>query len=178
MSEPHSLDEGEPRSSWYGSGTRGVPPGERGPRLDDSPRLSVVLVSGGDRAKLKACLASLLPQCSAHAAELIVACAGPIGELETTYPTVMFLGAPRDASLATLRSSAVATSEGDVIAVVEDHNVPASDWLAQLVATPRGGAELPHDARENDRRRAAQAWTADFAEFDSYLRATPGMARS
>lgn len=146
-----------------------MPPGARGPRLGDSPRLSVVVASRQERKVLDACLASLLPQCAAHGAELIVARGGTIGEIETAYPSVIFVEAPEGAALPALRAAGMAVADGDVVALTEDHCVASPDWLAQMLMAHRAGADVVGGAMENARGERALDWAAYFAEYGSYI---------
>lgn len=155
---------------------RGLPPGARGVRLGESPRLSVVVASCRERALLDECLASLLPQCAAHSAELIVARAGPVGDLDAAYPTVMFVDAPAGASVPALRAAGMAVAEGDVVAVTEDHCLAAADWLDQLVAAHRAGVDVVGGAMDNAQRERAVDWAAYFAEYGAYIGDEPAGA--
>ena len=131
--------------------TRGVPPGARGPRLGDAPRLAVVLASRLERSRLDACLASLVPQCTAHHAELVVVRAGTLGDLEATYPSILFVETAAETPVAALRAAGVAVADGDVVAVAEDRGVVPPEWLGGL------GAEPVRD------------WASSVAEFGSLL---------
>ncbi len=135
--------------------------------------MSVVVASSGDRTLLDACLTALLPQCAALDAELIVARPGPLQDLEAAYPTVAFVGAPPGASVPALRAAAMATAEGDVVALTEDHCVPAADWLGLIVAAQRSGADVVGGPMENGRPERTLDWAAYFAEYGTYLAPPP-----
>lgn len=148
---------------------RDIPPGERGVRLSETPTISVVVASFRERRLLDACLASLLPQCREHSAELVVARAGPVTEfrqLEREYPTVLFVPGPEDATLPYLRGAGLAAAEGDIVALTEDHCVAAPDWIAQLAAAHwKDGADVVGGAMDNAQQRRAIDWAAYFAEY-------------
>jgi hypothetical protein len=152
---------------------RGLPPGARGLRLGETPRISVVVASRGERAQLDTCLAALLPQCIRLEAEVIVSRSGALGTLEGAYPGVSFVDAPAGASWPTLRAAGMAVAEGDVVALTEDHCVPGRDWLEEIVSAQRSGADVAGGAMENGRRERAIDWAAYFAEYGVYLSATP-----
>jgi hypothetical protein len=148
---------------------RGLPPGARNRRLADAPLVSVVVASRAERALLDACLGALVPQCNRCGAELVVARAGASAELQAAYPSVLWIGAPQDTTLPALRAIGMAAAEGDVVALTEDHCVPAPDWLGQIVAAQRSGPDVVGGMMENARRDRAVDWAAYFAEYGSYL---------
>lgn len=156
--------------------SRGLPPGARTRRLADAPLISVVVASRAERALLDACLGALLPQCARLGAELVVARAGGSADIEAAYPTAVWVAAPADASLPALRAAGMAVADGDVVALTEDHCVPAPDWLSQIVAAQKSGAEVVGGAMENARRDRAVDWAAYFAEYGSYLADPPAGA--
>ena len=134
-----------------------MPPGARGPRLGDSPKLSVVVASHGTRERLDACLAALLPQCAAHDAELIVSRIGPVGDLEAAYPAVLLVDVPAGTSVAALRAAGMAVADGDVVALTEDHGVASPDWLGQMLAAHRTGVDAIGGAMPGAHPRARGA---------------------
>lgn len=147
---------------------RGLPPGARSVRLAETPSLSVVVASCRERQLLDACLQSLLPQCQAEAAEVVVARAGSpeeLRELERAYPTVQFLQAPPESTIPELRAEGMAAAEGDIVALTEDHCVVAEDWLAQMLRAQAGGADVVGGAMDNAQRQRAIDWAAYFAEY-------------
>ncbi len=147
---------------------RGVPPGARGMRLSDKPRISVVVASLRERRLLDACLASLLPQCARHDAEIVVARACPLAEfreLEAAYPKVLFVPAPDGSTIPYLRSAGMAAADGDIVALTEDHCVVGEDWVAQLISAQHKGADVVGGAMDNAQRDRAIDWAAYFAEY-------------
>jgi glycosyltransferase involved in cell wall biosynthesis len=114
---------------------RNLPPGHRGIRLADAPTASVVVASLGDRARLDACLAALLPVCTARGIEVVVARNCPPDEyhaLEETYPMVLFMPAPDNATVRQLRAVGLSAADGDIVSLIDDGAVPGSAWLADL----------------------------------------------
>jgi GT2 family glycosyltransferase len=99
-------------------------------------RISVTVASNRSPELLHACLASLVPQCSAHSAELIVVRTGAepeLSQLAREWPTVRFLAAPPEASIPELRGRGLEAAQGDFVALTEDHCVAGPDWLTRLV---------------------------------------------
>lgn len=142
-----------------------VGPREREARTGALPSVSVVVASCRPRELLEACLDALLPQCRAHGAEVIVARSEEAEGLESAYPDVIFLSAPRDSTVPLLRAAGMSVAEGDIVALTEDHCVVADDWLDELLRAHHGGSEVVGGAMDNARRRRTVDWAAFFAEY-------------
>jgi len=100
-----------------------------------TPHLSVVVASNGPTTSLEHCLRSLLEQSGRTRAELIVARAQRLHEIETlvhAHPSVRFVEAPRDATIPDLRAVGMRESTGDVVIVMDDSSVPDPRWLEEV----------------------------------------------
>lgn len=140
-------------------------PGRSAPSPVCDPALSVVVASFRTRALLDACLASLLPQCAARGAELVVA--RPMDEVEMealrgAYPAVRFVRCPPAADIPRLRSAGMAVASGELVALTEDHCVAAPGWLGRLADVP---GDVIGGAMANARTRSAIDWGAYFSEY-------------
>jgi hypothetical protein len=96
-----------------------------------------------------------------------VARAGSDAEVEALrrgYPDVRFVGAPVGATIPELRGIGLAEAEGEIVAVTEDHCIPARDWLAQLLTAP-AECDVVGGAMGNARHSRAVDWAAYFAEY-------------
>jgi hypothetical protein len=114
-----------------------------------APTLSVVVASSGDRARLESCLEALREASAAWLAELIVtlrADAAEVNALAARHPQARFLTCPPGASVAELRAAGMRAAGGDIVALVEDGNVPAGDWLGGLVSGYRQRSAKPAGA--------------------------------
>lgn len=90
------------------------------------PRLSVVLISTGDRAHLERCLAATMAEYGSRAHEILVVRAGPATEtvaLERIFGGIRFVALPECTS-DQLRAAGIREAEGEVIALVRDADVP------------------------------------------------------
>lgn len=134
-------------------------------------QISVVIASFRERSVLDACLASLLPQCSGPAIEVIVARAdnaSAVAELLLAYPGLRAVRLPVGAELPPLRSAGLAASSGRIAALTEDNCVADANW----VATMRSYADRPVDVvgggMDNARETRALDCGAFFAEYGVY----------
>src|SRR5262245_23040467 len=108
------------------------------------PTLSVVVIVLGGPGNLTRCLRALQAQ-HGGAFEIIV----PVdehfaGERETSdlFPNVRILRTAGRRTYAELRSLGVRAARGRIVALTEDHCIPAPDWCEQIVRAH----ESPHAA--------------------------------
>ena len=130
--------------------------------------ISVTVASNRSAELLGACLASLVPQCSALAAELIVVRAGPAGDLpalEHAWPTVRFLAASMDATIPELRGRGLEAARGDFVALTEDHCVAAPGWLEALTGAAGPETMAVGGGMGNAQTRRGVDWGAYFSEY-------------
>ena len=141
---------------------------------------AVVVASNRDPALLHACVASLLPQCVAAHADLIVARAGALAPEDIDRLTacgVRLLFAPADATIPELRGRGMQGAVADLVAVTEDHCVADAGWLEALQRAAGTDADVIGGGMDNARRARAVDWGAYFSEygfFSSERSATPG----
>jgi hypothetical protein len=97
----------------------------------EKPKVSVLLTSVGDVARLAECLEDCLAQCSATESQVIVLRAGDaedVADLMTRYPSVVFLAMSASTTVAELRREGVRTAEGDII-VVQSADLPSREFF-------------------------------------------------
>lgn len=159
--------------------------------LDNNPVLSVVVAivsdttSRADAAHLGPCLQALLGQTGAPPMEIVVpyhpAVEG-IDKVRAQYPGVRFFEV---ADLRTytgrpgsrehhdeLRARGLAAARGSVVALIEDHGVPAADWAARFVEAHRGPYAGLGGAIENGIDRPLN-WAVYFCDFLRYQNPLP-----
>lgn len=143
--------------------------------------LSVVITLVSGPAHLPACLAALQSQqdCDPGRLEIIVpfdARDTRVAALQKEFPTARFLpitlSVDGPAGLChehfdELRATGLRLAQGDVVALLEDHEIPAPDWCSHMLAAHR----MPHaaigGAVENDIDRAIN-WAVYFLDFGRY----------
>ena len=97
-------------------------------------RLSIVVATTHVWPFLKTCLDSLLPQCEALGAELLIA--DSTGEclprpLPQSLSRIRHIALP-GASVFDLRAKATAEATGEIVVWTEDHCIPAADWCQKI----------------------------------------------
>ena len=138
--------------------------------------ISVTVAANRSLELLQACLASLVPQCTALSAELIVVrtgTAGELGQLARDWPTVRFIAAPSDASIPQLRGLGLQAATGDFVALTEDHCVAAPDWLSSLMAAAGPEVVAVGGGMGNAQTRRAVDWGAYFSEYGFFDASRP-----
>lgn len=106
----------------------------------DRPELSVSVICFTTPAHLRRCLEALLVSSKGHTVQLIVphdASLAAAESLAAEFPDVWFLDAGAAATPAALRARAALASRAPVVAFLEDHCVPAPDWVARVLAAHR-----------------------------------------
>jgi glycosyltransferase involved in cell wall biosynthesis len=139
-------------------------------------RISVTVAANRSLELLQACLASLVPQCTAHSAELIVVRSGPAGELgqlAREWPTARFIAAPAEASIPQLRGLGLQAATGDFVALTEDHCVAAPDWLSSLIDAAGPEVVAVGGGMGNAQTRRAVDWGAYFSEYGFFDASRP-----
>jgi hypothetical protein len=130
--------------------------------------LSVVVASFRERAVLDACLAALVPQCTEHSVELIVAradSADAIAALTSSYPSVHFVPLPAGSSIPHIRGAGLARATGTLAALTEDHCVADAQWVAAMRRHDGSGDDVVGGAMDNAKQHRAIDWGAFFAEY-------------
>ena len=133
-----------------------------------SGRVSVTVASNRSAELLKACLASLVSQCSALGAELIVVRTAPpadVSALEREWPSVRFIAAPMDATIPELRGRGLEAAGGDLVALTEDHCVATPGWLQALVDAAGPETMAVGGGMGNAQTGRAVDWGAYFSEY-------------
>src|SRR5690242_18055648 len=159
--------------------------------MPGSPVLSVVVATVSDTTErpdtrhLEPCLEALLEQENAPPTEIIVpyhpAVSG-IDALRRKYPAVRFLeishlrtytgrGGSREHH-DELRACGLGIATGSIVALIEDHGIPAPDWSAHLVEAHKGRFAAVGGAIENGIDRPLN-WAVYFCDFLRYQTPLP-----
>ena len=132
--------------------------------------LSVVVASSRERALLEACLRSLVEQCTAADAELIVARSlrpGDADVLRERFPLVRLVDAEPGSDLPRLRGLGLQAARGDAALLTEDHSVADSRWV-ELLGRAIRDADIAGGGMGNAKTERAIDWAAYFAEYGLY----------
>jgi hypothetical protein len=157
----------------------------------DNPALTVVVAIVSDTTSrpnathLEPCLAALRHQSGAGAVEIVVPhlpSVEGIAQLRRQYPDVRFLETP-DLHHYTadggshdhhdeLRARGVAAARGRIVAVTEDHGIPARDFCARVIEGHERPVAALGGAIENGVDRPLN-WAVYFCDFLRYQRPFP-----
>jgi hypothetical protein len=147
----------------------------------------ITVVSGKD--SVRRCLEGLLPQVDLNEAEIIVpydVWSAGVGELVDEYPGVHFhfISDPVDALSDKLasrehrlydrrRAAGLALSRGRIVAMTEDHAVPAVDWFSQILAVHEQPYAVIGGLIDNSIDRPLN-WALYYCDFGRYGSPLPG----
>ncbi len=140
------------------------------------PQLSVVIASVNGICYLDMCLAALSRQQGNVHAEIIVAdcCGDGTKELVARkYPHVRFLSFGERLSIPELRAIGIAHSIGDLIALTEDHCIPADDWFERIVEAHRAPYIAIGGAIENASTERLVDWAVFLCEYSRHVGPLP-----
>lgn len=137
-----------------------------------TPLLSVVIASSDGPAALAPCLEVLAGQVNPPDMEIIVAdrVGRSVEELvRERHPRVRLLAFDRSVSLPELRLAAIRTAVGEIIALTEDHCLPAPRWCAAVAAAHRReDAAVIGGPVVNGATRSLVDWAAFLCEYSSF----------
>jgi glycosyltransferase involved in cell wall biosynthesis len=140
--------------------------------LSERPRLSVVIACVNGADYLDACLAALARQGGGVRAEVVVAdrCGeGTRALIARKYPDVRLLSYAERLTIPHLRAIGIAHSRGDLVAVTEDHCVPAEDWYERIVAAHQSPYGAVGGAVENASTRRLVDWAVFLCEYHRHV---------
>jgi protoporphyrinogen oxidase len=125
---------------------RGVATARRRVRLDGRPTMSVVLASRGRAPELDVHVDTLLSECTALGAEMVVARAcdpDEIGSLSARHPGARWVRCEAGSTRFEVRAAGMADAEGDIVAMFDDDQPLSSERLEHLrslaARTPAAG---------------------------------------
>jgi hypothetical protein len=155
--------------------------------------LSVVIVIASDTVRrpahvehLRHCLRGLFTQQGAPALEIVVPhLSGTVGleQLAGEFPAARFLevgelservpGGPYRDHHDELRARAIAVTSGDLIALLEDHEVPDARWAAEVVAAHAAGDHAAVGGAVENAIARPLNWAVCLCDFSHYLNPLP-----
>lgn len=148
-----------------------------------SPELSIVVTVVSGAECLRRCLSALSSQVQAEQVEVIVPwdewCAD-VGALTEQFPFVRFLHAHHEGITALTtalqhrlydrrRAKGLAAAKGRIVAMTEDHAVPAADWCANILQAHAQPFAAIGGAIDNQVDRALN-WAWYYCDFGRYGR--------
>lgn len=142
--------------------------------------LSVVALAFG--GGLDRCLAALVPQVQLVGGDVIVPYDVTLPNLATLraqFPDVRFLPHDGVRTPAELRASGAAAATGDVVAFLEGHCRPASNWVARVMAAHRDahaavGGPIEKESRRGDGSTDSTLnWAVYLADYSRYMLPRP-----
>src|SRR5258708_16159424 len=141
------------------------------------PKLSIVIASLNGRPYIDACLAALARQQGNIQAEVLVAeCVGPevVSFIKSNYPDVKVIAFAERKSVPQLRAAGILAARGEIIAITEDHCIPADNWYTALVtahteeSNPAIGRAVDNAATERNIH-----WAVYLCEYINFISPVP-----
>ncbi len=137
-----------------------------------NPKLSVVLASQNAKNSVVECLTVLESQRGGREIEFIVADNSTDGTTEiinTQFPDVRLLNAPKDSLIPELWELAICASNGDVIALTTTHFIPTNNWIEEILKAHDSPYSGIGGAIENDESEGIVSWAIYFCRYSAYM---------
>lgn len=143
--------------------------------------VSVCIITFVGPEYLARCLDALMPQVERAGGEVLVPLDGSgdsAAAVAAKYAGVRVLGYPGKHTPAELRARAVAESQGRVVALLEDHCVPAPDWVERMLAAHDGvragvGGTVEKGFPPGRDRDGALNWALYLTDYSRYMKPMP-----
>lgn len=141
------------------------------------PELSVVIAAVNGRAYLADCLAGLQGQCGHVMAEVIVVTAGAsdvASFVAREYPHVRLLSVDGAPSVPRLRAAGIQAARGEIVAITEDHCIPAPTWFESIREShEKHAAAAIGGVVDNAATSRLVDWAVYFCEYGGYASPLP-----
>jgi SAM-dependent methyltransferase len=144
---------------------------------DSGPAVSVVIASVSGLGPVVKCLEALERQINAPSTEiLVIDRTGPEtrSALRRRFPQIHVVGADEQATVGELRAQGIGVARGRIVAITEDHCLPAPDWLRTIAAAHAAGHSVLGGCVENasaSRFIDRAAFLCEYGRFLDPLRA-------
>jgi glycosyltransferase involved in cell wall biosynthesis len=146
-------------------------------QVEKVPELSVVIASVNGRPYIDACLEALHQQEGKVCVEIIIVdCVGlsVTGFIDGAYSQVRLIAYEEQQSVARLRAAGIKRAKGRIIAITEDHCIPAKNWF-QMIIQAHQVFDFPAigGAVDNGAANSLVDWAAFFCEYSNYISPVP-----
>ena len=143
-----------------------------GPR----PDLSVVVPSVNGWADLQGALDALYAQQGGVTLEVLVI--ERVGEalrapLRQRFPQAIVIEVAPDVTIPQMRAMAFEAAHAEIVGVIEDHVIVASDWAERMLAAHAAGAQVVGGAVDNAATGKLVDWAAFLCEYSHCLTPPP-----
>ncbi len=142
-----------------------------------TPELSIVVAAWNDITLLRQCLASMQGQAEIADTEIIVASNFGCERNETIkelFAHVNCICLPESATVPQLRAAGIASAQGEVIALIEDHCTLDEKWCAEVKKAHKSSQSIVGGAVENASRERLLDWAVYFYDYGRFM--LPGKA--
>ena len=148
-------------------------------------KLSVVVAAHNRSYELSNCLTGILEQqiSSDYLKKIEIIIAGnhidnSAGIFKKKYSNLKVLKPQNPKSVPYLRSWGIREANGDIIALTEDHCVPAKNWVSTILSSHNSENIVVGGAVENASKESITDWAVYFFEYSAYMNPIrPGWAK-
>lgn len=135
-------------------------------------RLSIVIAAPNNMVLLEKCLASLTGQVETGDTEVIVVSnyddgAGAL--IAVRFPHIRHIRLPAATTVPELRAEGIRQSQGEIVALAEDHGYFEQGWCAAIKEAHTQPYAIIGGVVENDRAQRALDWAVYFYDYSKYM---------
>lgn len=147
--------------------------------------MSVVIAAHNGSCELSNCLTGIIEQQipSGYLKQIEIIIVGnhidnSTGILKKKYSNIKVLNLQHPKPVPYLRSRGIREANGDIIALTEDHCVPAKNWFSTILSSHDSENIVVGGAVENASKESITDWAVYFFEYSTYMNPIrPGCAK-
>jgi glycosyltransferase involved in cell wall biosynthesis len=136
------------------------------------PKLSIVIAASNSVDCLEHCLSSLRRQAEAPDIEVIVATnyAQEITDgIKNNYPFPQYIYLAKNTTVPELRTTGIAHSKGEIVALLEDHCVIHKNWCREIKRAHQLPYAMIGGSVENATSKSLLDWAVYFFDYGKYM---------
>ncbi len=135
-------------------------------------KISVIVISDGQSAKLKRCLKSIFHNPIDDKIEILVAGSDSnesLIALKKDFSSINFLKLQQPPKTPVFVSSAIAKSQGEIIALINSSCIAQSDWLSSILKAHQSPALVIGGSVEPLKPMKILDWAAYFCDYSRFM---------
>lgn len=136
-------------------------------------RLSVIVVSFSDEQRVRRCLDALAADAdgAAESETLLVRAAdrGALPDMVRAFPAVRVMTAPAGTNVPRLRSTGIAESRGEIVALIEDDCAVATGWRRAVIRAHEGADAAVSGVVDPVPYRRALDWAVFLSDYGRFM---------
>ena len=134
--------------------------------------LSIIVAAFNNESYLEQCLKSLINQIDSSDTEIIVVSNfynKSVEQIKKRYSGVKFIVLPEETNVPELRTRGINDSNGEIIALLEDHCIFDKQWCSEIKRAHKHPYSIIGGSVENASPAKALDWAVYFYDYGKYM---------